>query len=317
MFVDRAKIEVKAGRGGDGVIKSTRFRKRATGGNGGRGGHVYLEGTINRYDLKFTKGKSKYSAEDGYRGEDNRKKGKDGEDLIIKVPLITEVYDTEGNRICSIESNGERVIIARGGDGGIGNYEHRVEPEGWSIATPGSEGEERTLILKLVLAADVIFIGFPNSGKSSMLNELTNAKAKVAPYPFTTIEPNLGLAGDLKLMDLPGLIEGTYKGKGLGTGFLKHTDRAKLVAHFISLEGNDPLDAYKIMRKELKNISEELYQKEEVIVLTKHDVLDPETVKSVEKMFHSEYPEKDLVSTSIHDLDSINTLYELFKKKIM
>ncbi len=316
MLKDLVRAKFIAGQGGSGLM-SFGPMKRPDGGDGGKGGDVYLEGSTNVYDLSFIKQDQKFVAENGCKGEKNNKMGKNGKDLIIKVPLITRVYDRNTNRLLlTINEHGEKKLLSKGGLGGYGNYYFKsLQFEGNKKATPGSFGREIETKLELILKSDVIFIGLPNAGKSSLLNEMTSAHAKVASYAFTTLDPHLGRADDgITLMDLPGLIEGTAEGKGLGTKFLRHALASKLVAHFISLESDDPVRDYLLIRKEVKEISEELYNMPEVIVLTKSDLVKPEVI-DVQKKALKKFNNK-IVVTSAYDLDALNNMMQEFKKSL-
>lgn len=310
MLVDKVRVDFYAGSGGNGVIDFS-VTGKPMGGNGGDGGSVWLEGTTNLYDLTYFSSEKKFDADNGEHGGKHRRTGSAAEDLVIKVPLATHLYDLESNIIVSITENGQRECIAQGGRGGLGNhYFRRGQLQTLRKTTPGKKGEFVKGFLQLELRADVVFIGLPNAGKSSMLNHLSNATVKVAPYPFTTLEPHLAVAGELVLMDLPGLIEGTTHGKGLGTNFTRHTKSCNLVAHFVSLESDNPEEEYQLIRDELKEIDEEFYNKPELIILTKKDTTDEATLKDRVKKF-----EKlgKVVTVSIYDRDSLKSLYQEFK----
>lgn len=226
--------------------------------------------------------------------------------------MITRLLDLDGNEITKISKHGERVMIAKGGKGGLGNHYFRAG----QVATlnkymPGGKGKEVNGFLELKLISDVVFVGLPNAGKSSMLNALSNASAKVAPYPFTTLEPGLAVAGGLILMDLPGLIEGTTKGKGLGTRFMKHAESAKLVAHFVSLESENPQEDYDLIRKELEEINPHLLELPELLVLTKKDLFLEEELEQKAKQIKSDAEE--VMFVSVYDKDSYLKLLNKFK----
>lgn len=306
MFIDKVRLKFSAGKGGDGSI-NFEISGKPNGGDGGRGGDIILQGTNNLYDLTNFKSQKEFSAEPGEIGSRNKSRGANGQDLVIKVPLVTYIYNENNDLIHTIDKVDQEVLLAKGGKGGLGNhYFRRGQLATLNKRTLGKEGEVIKGYMELKLNADVAFIGFPNAGKSSMLNALSNSTVKVAPYPFTTLEPHLAVAGNIVLLDLPGLIEGTTEGKGLGTRFMKHVDNTKLIAHFISLESEDVVSDYKAIRKELEDINPELAKKEEVIILTKTDLYNAEIVK--EKKKELEHFCKTIEVASIYDYDSLRDL---------
>lgn len=316
MFKDIVTAKFSAGKGGDGrvALKSLGGKKRADGGMGGNGGDLYIEGTTNLYDYSFIKKDESFKAEDGEIGGVNNSTGRNGKDFIIKLPIATNIYDVNGNLICRIDKPGQRVLLLKGGRGGKGNIAFKSGGE-FSLYehTKGLKGGELDAKLELELPGEVIFIGLPNAGKSSILNEITNANAKVASYAFTTTIPQLGRMDEITLMDLPGLIEKTFEGKGLGTHFVRHTRAAKLVLHFISLENSDIMESYNVIRTELKNIDNRLYELPEIIVLTKTDILSDLTqLNSIKKLFRN----KKVIAVSIADDSSLEELKKLIKESI-
>lgn len=314
MFKDKVRLKFQAGKGGRGKV-SFYSTGKPSGGVGGNGGNVYLEGAINLYDLSHIKTDTLFRAEDGVEGGENNKKGREGKDVIIKVPLITHVYNEKNELVMTIDKPNEPKLLLKGGIGGLGNWFFRTKGLSFlETYQPGAEGERAEGFLELELYSDIIFIGFPNAGKSSILNALTNAESKVAPYAFTTIDPHLGRLDGITLMDLPGLIEGTYEGKGLGTKFVKHTRAAKYVAHMISLENENVVEVYKKIRDELKNIDENLFNKPEVIILTKSDLVKPEDIKA--KIAELKKYNKEIKVCSVYDYDSLEELKSYFKKLV-
>lgn len=281
MIKDTVEIRISAGKGGDGRASFSKGTKSfPNGGNGGKGGDVYVIGTTDYQDLNHLESQDILKAEDGERGGINRSTGQNGEDITIKLPIVTEIYDQNNKLIYVVKKLDEPYLLLKGGEGGFGNLHFKRGVDGkFDVFTKGKKGQRFNSILKFKLVADIIFIGLPNAGKSSMLNALTNANVKVGAYPFTTLNPHLGRMGKVTLMDLPGLIEGTSEGKGLGSGFLQHTNYSRLVAHFISLESDDLLRDYQTIREELKSIDKELFDKKEIIVLTKSDEFTQEQIE--------------------------------------
>jgi GTP-binding protein len=293
-FVDEVEIFVKAGKGGDGCVafRREKFVPKGGpwGGDGGKGGDVILRAVRNKKTLIDFYFKKHFFAENGGNGSSNNKKGKDGEDLILEVPcgtIVKEIKNGEEKVIADLVNEGDNVIVAKGGKGGLGNT-HFKSPTNQAprIATKGEKGEEKIIKLELKLIADVGIIGYPNSGKSTLLSKISKARPKIADYPFTTIEPNLGVVdlGDFRsfvVADIPGLIEGASKGKGLGIKFLKHIERTKILVHLIDMSENDIINRYENLRNELKNYSSKLIEKKEIVVGNKIDL--EESKKNLEK----------------------------------
>ncbi len=303
-FIDRAKIFVQGGHGGNGCVafRREKFVPKGgpSGGSGGKGGDVILVADRNVHTLLDFKYKRHYRAERGRHGEGNKRTGKSGKDLIIKVPVGTVVRDVEtGELLGDLTRHGERLIVARGGRGGRGNAEFatptRQAPD---FAEPGEPGEERWIELELKLLADVGLIGFPNAGKSTFLSKISAAKPEIADYPFTTLRPILGVAkvGDFSFVvaDIPGLIEGAHAGKGLGHEFLRHVERTKLLLHLIDLTNPEmePLEAFEKINRELELYSPELVKKPQIVVGTKIDALsDRSKIEELKRAFEERgYP---------------------------
>lgn len=306
MLIDKVRVDFVAGHGGDGSVHFEKTGK-PDGGDGGEGGSVYLVGDRNTFDLRKFNSQKKFEAENAQRGALNKRTGANGKDLYVKVPLITKVFDLNGNQIAIVTNDEEKILFAKGGGGGRGNfYFRRGQVNTLKKITPGRLGEKIQCFLQLELVSDIIFVGLPNAGKSSMLNILTNSHTKVADYPFTTLTPSVGIFEGWILMDLPGLIEDTAKGKGLGSGFSKHVQNTKAVAHFLNLESPHLEEDYNLIRKELGLISPELIERPELLILTKSDVLEKKEItariKEVEK-FH-----KNFTITSILDDELITQL---------
>ncbi len=306
MLIDDVTIKVRAGDGGDGAVA---FNKNMmslgpVGGDGGNGGNVIFEGCSDLSALAQFRRKKEVDADDGGRGLGQSVDGSRGKDEILKIPIGTVITNTQSGKNWEIIKTGEQVTVARGGRGGRGNFKFRsainTSPREYE---EGTSGETATLRLELKLVADVGLIGLPNAGKSSLLNELTNAKSKVANYAFTTLEPNLGTYYELILADIPGLIEGASGGKGLGIKFLKHIERTNILFHLISAESEDVVKDYHVIRNELTAYSAKLAEKEEYIFLTKSDMVKSEDLEI--KLSTLREIDKDVISISIHDEDSL------------
>jgi len=280
-FVDEITLHLKAGRGGDGVVR-WRHEKGIEkggpwGGNGGRGGDVYAVGVRDIGILAAYKNNKAFEASSGEPGGKALKQGPSGKDFDLKLPVGSKVKNLESGHELEIMEEGERVLLLKGGRGGLGNDHFKSStnqnPFQW---TPGEPGEEADFEIELLLIVDIGLVGLPNAGKSSMLNTLTAAHSKVGDFPFTTVEPALGSLYGLVIADIPGLIEGAASGRGLGLKFLRHIERTKALVHCVSAESPDPLSDYQIVRKELGLYNKEIIGKKEVVVLTKVDTLSKE-----------------------------------------
>ena len=294
-FLDQVKIYIKAGNGGDG---SPSFRREKfiefggpDGGDGGKGGSVILRAEQNLNTLIDYRYQQHHKAQRGENGSGQNRTGKGGEDLILKVPLGTQVFEEDDKTlIYDFTKIGEEFIAANGGKGGLGNTRFKSStnraPRKY---TKGTAGEEFVIWLQLKTIADIGIIGLPNAGKSSLLAAVTNANPKIANYQFTTLNPNLGVATyddkEITLADIPGLIEGAHEGTGLGTQFLKHIERCKSLLHLIDITNENLIESYKQVKKELQNYSSELTKKKELIVLNKIDLVNEDVVKKKIKDF--------------------------------
>lgn len=314
MLIDEAKIKIKAGNGGDGMCHFYQDRHRPKGGpdggNGGRGGDVYMESVSDMTALKRFRFQKEFKAEDGVDGAVNKRAGRKGETLLLKIPTGTTVHYDNGTSI-DFEKIGERKMIAKGGRGGKGNFMFRSstnqQPQEFEI---GEVREWKRIRLEMKMIADIGLIGLPNAGKSSLLNELTSAKARVANYEFTTLEPNLGVTIDKKVIaDIPGLIEGASEGKGLGIKFLKHIEKTRLLVHCLSCESQDHKRDYEIIRSEIERYSSKLAKRKEYVILTKSDLIDSK--KEINRLIKLTGAK---MAVSIIDDDSIKKLSDFIHK---
>ncbi len=277
MFVDKVVVRVKAGNGGDGAVS---FRHEIyvdkggpDGGDGGKGGSVILVADPNENTLVHLRFKPELAAQPGTAGAKAKRHGRNGEDLLVNVPVGTQVYDGD-ELIADLVELGQKALIARGGDGGYGNAHFKSSTrQAPTIAEIGEKGEQKELTFELKLLADVGLVGFPNAGKSTLLSVVSNAKPEIADYPFTTLTPNLGVAdiddSSLLIADIPGLIEGASQGKGLGDEFLRHVERTQVLLHLIDIYEDNVAKAYETINGELKAYSKKLSKRPQIIVLTK------------------------------------------------
>jgi len=293
MFVDRAEIRIRAGKGGDGCVAFHREKYVAaggpSGGDGGRGGNVVFVADTNKTTLLEFKYKTKYYAPDGQNGQTKRCTGKTADDLIIKVPLGTVIKEKHTGRIMADISDDQPVTLAKGGNGGWGNSHFatatRQIPR---FAKPGLPGEEFDLVLELKLLADVGLVGFPNVGKSTLISVVSAARPKIANYHFTTLVPTLGVVkydeeNSFVMADIPGLIEGASEGVGLGHEFLRHVERCRLIVHVVDVsgcEGRDPIEDFDLINKELANFSEELSERPMIVAANKSDSATEEQIEA-------------------------------------
>lgn len=293
-FVDYVKIYCRSGKGGRG---STHFRREKyipkggpDGGDGGDGGHVILRGNRNYWTLLHLKFQRHILAGHGESGSGRLSSGKKGDSKIIDVPCGTVAYDAEtGKYLCDITEDGQEVILLRGGRGGRGNNHFKTATnQAPRYAQPGEPYEEKRIILELKVLADVGLVGFPNAGKSTLLSVMTAAKPKIANYPFTTLEPNLGIVGyhdhkSFVMADIPGIIEGASEGKGLGHRFLRHIERNSLLLFLVPADADDIHKEYKILLNELVQYNPELLDKNRVLAISKSDMLDEELIAEISK----------------------------------
>jgi len=289
-FLDQAKIFVEAGYGGSG---SASFRREKfvefggpDGGDGGNGGSIILVADTNLNTLIDFRFRQHFKAERGQNGMGKKKTGKSGKDLILKVPVGTQIFEEDNNTLIEdLTKSDQKIIIANGGKGGLGNVRFKSSTNrAPRKKTDGSKGESFWIWLQLKVIADIGIIGMPNSGKSSLLSVLTSAKPKIADYPFTTINPSIGVANynnkEITLADIPGLIEGAHEGIGLGDKFLRHIERCKNILHLIDINQKNLIKCYSQVRKELKKYSNKLIKKKEIAVLNKTDLMDKEKISN-------------------------------------
>jgi GTP-binding protein len=285
-FVDYVKINCRAGHGGAGSASLHREKYidkgGPDGGDGGRGGNITLLGNSNLWTLLEFRFKRHFRAQNGGRGGKSRSTGADGEDIILEVPIGTIAKDEEGNIIGEVTENGQELIIAQGGKGGLGNWHFRsATRQTPRYAQPGLDGDERQVTLELKILADVGLVGFPNAGKSTLLSAVSAAKPKIADYAFTTLTPNLGIVEyrnhqSFIMADIPGIIEGAAEGKGLGHRFLRHIERNSNLLFLIPADTEDYKKEYEILLNELKKFNPELLDKERILAISKSDMLDDE-----------------------------------------
>jgi GTP-binding protein len=322
MLIDEVKITVIAGKGGTGLAVFSKTKKTLgpTGGNGGNGGNIFIEGVTDLGALRQFRYKKVLEADKGENGRNQLNDGADADDLILQVPVgtvahILENPSTGSGQAIEITKIGQREMVAHGGKGGKGNYLFRsstnTSPRQFEQGKPGETFEIK---LELKMIADVGFIGLPNVGKTSLLNELTNASAKVANYPFTTLEPNLGVYFDLILADIPGLIEGASEGKGLGTKFLRHIERTKVLFHFVAADSENPLADYKTVRNELQTYNPLLIEKPEYIFISKSDNVKKDAIEEIKDEFKK--IGKPVEAISIIEPESLENVKKILNKLI-
>lgn len=316
-FLDQVKIYIKAGNGGHG---SPSFRREKfiefggpDGGDGGKGGSVILKSERNLNTLIDYRFQQHHKAERGENGSGQNRTGRGGEDLFLKVPVGTQVFEEDNKTlIYDFSKEGEEFVVANGGKGGLGNTRFKSSTNrAPKKFTKGVFGEEYVIWLQLKTIADVGIVGLPNAGKSSLLGAITNATPKIANYKFTTLNPNLGVATyddkEITLADIPGLVEGAHEGVGLGIQFLKHIERCKTLMHLIDITNEDLENTYQQVKNELGSYSKELLNKKEIIVLNKTDLLDGDTVKEIVKNF-SKNKSSEVVTLSTIEKDSVSKI---------
>jgi GTP-binding protein len=324
MFIDYVVIEVKAGDGGSGAVA---FRREKyvpkggpAGGNGGKGGDVILEAHHNLHTLLDFRYKKKYSAADGQIGGSSLKDGKSGDDIVIKLPVGTIVKDFKtGEVLFDLENDKKKVVIVRGGKGGKGNSNFATPTNrAPRFAEEGRPGEFKKVILELKLIADVGLVGFPNAGKSTLISNISSARPKIADYPFTTLEPNLGIVKykdfeTFTVADIPGIIEGAHNGKGLGHKFLKHIERTGIILFLIESTSENYEKDYKILFNELKSYSDKLTKKKILVSLSKADLCDEQKLNKLSRLGLKGIKKKLLVFSAVTGYGLENLLDTLWK----
>ena len=298
-FVDYVKIYCRSGKGGKGSMHLRHVKYNPNGGpdggDGGRGGSIYLRGNHNYWTLLHLRYERHIFAEHGGNGGRDKCHGTDGKDVYIDVPCGTVVYNAEtGKYVCDVTYDGQEVLLLKGGRGGLGNFQFRsATNQAPRYAQPGEPMEEMTIILELKLLADVGLVGFPNAGKSTLVSALSNARPKIANYPFTTMEPSLGIVGyrdnkSFVMADIPGIIEGASEGKGLGLRFLRHIERNSLLLFMVPGDTDDIKKEYEILLNELRQFNPEMLDKHRVLAVTKSDLLDEELIEMLRTQLHAD-----------------------------
>jgi GTP-binding protein len=310
MFIDEAEITVKGGHGGAGKVAFFRNRKGPSGGDGGRGGDVYAIVTSNLTHLKPFTEIINYIGANGGPGGPNKRTGLNGEDLYLKMPIGTTIIDVTTKEEITMGEKNQKYLLCKGGIGGLGNTAFKSSTNrAPQNAKPGHEGQEKKFKLILRLIAHFGFIGLPNAGKSSLLNKLTAANVRTANYPFTTLEPNLGVYKGKVIADVPGLIEGASNGRGLGIKFLKHIEKVNMIFHCISVESTNVATEYNTVINELRTYNLKLPEKKSIILLTKIDLTDKKEVEKKVKELNNF--NKDVLAVSIYDEGSLKKLKAL------
>lgn len=318
-FIDELKLKISAGNGGDGVVRWRHEKGKnlsgPAGGNGGNGGNVYLVATRDIHLLFKYRNQNEFSAGRGEDGKKNSLDGAKGEDLELVLPVGSVVTNTLSGKKFFLNNEGDRILLLNGGKGGRGNESFKSSTNQTPYEfTKGKTGESGDFLVELELIADIGLIGLPSAGKTSLLNSLTNAHGKTADYPFTTLEPNLGEFFGYVIADVPGLIEGASLGKGLGHKFLKHIRRTKILVHLISVENEDVIKTYNLIRNELKEFDLELIDKKELIILTKTDLISADLLSDKVEQIKKLNPK--VIAISLYDDKLIKEVQDFLIKEL-
>lgn len=327
MFIDSAKIYVRSGNGGNGIIhwRREKFIPKGgpDGGNGGVGGDVILRADKQLNTLLDFRYKKKFIAKNGNPGEGSNKEGRSAGPIVIKIPIGTIVRNKEtGELVADLTEDGDELVVAKGGRGGKGNWVFRSPTnQAPRVCTPGETGQEFYLELELKLLADIGLVGFPNAGKSTLISTISAAKPKIADYPFTTLVPNLGMVylqenKSFVVADIPGLIEGAHEGKGLGIQFLKHIERTKALLYLIDCTSEDIKHDYKVLANELKKFNKDLPKKKSIVAITKLDIADDDKRKELKKLKFPKSVPVHFISAATRDgiSDLIEAMWKLVSK---
>ncbi len=318
-FIDYVKILCRSGKGGAG---SRHFHRAKyvpkggpDGGDGGRGGHIILRGNSHMWTLLPLKFNRHIFAGNGESGSAGRSFGKDGNDVVIEVPCGTVVYDAEtGEFLCEVNYDGEEIKLLRGGRGGLGNWHFKSATNRTPrYAQPGEPAIEKSVVLELKMLADVGLVGFPNAGKSTLLSAVSAAKPKIADYPFTTMEPQLGIVAyrnnrSFVMADIPGIIEGASEGKGLGLRFLRHIERNAVLLFMVPADADDITEAYKVLLNELEQFNPQLMDKERILAISKSDMLDDELMQEIEKTLPEDVPHVFISAVTGYGIDKLKDI---------
>lgn len=312
-LIDEIQIHIKAGRGGDGVVRWRQEKGKPLsgpgGGNGGQGGDVYATAVPDIAYLEYYRHSKKFAAGNGEAGQNWGRQGANGADLVLQFPIGSILKNHETGEEFELSEIGKKQLILKGGRGGLGNeYFKSSRNTTPKESTPGAIGEDAQFDIELRLVADIGLVGLPSAGKSSILNALTNAKSKVAAYHFTTLDPYLGAFYEFIIADIPGLIEGASEGKGLGVKFLRHVSRTRVLAHVLSLESETLVEDYTTIRGELEKYGNGLDEKDEIIILSKNDIIEPDELKKKLKELAKILKGKTYFVSSVEDPESVKAL---------